>query len=109
MVYDADFRQFRNVTGFEDWAICALDAEYGLIGFVKSLFDTRSEPKPNDRVFHHKLKKRIERAKTRCMGRQKYPELIEELKSSVYSYLSWLYEDSPDRMSDADEQAKTGS
>ena len=36
-------------------------------------------------------------------------ELIEELKNSVYSYLSWLYEDSPDRMSDADEQAKTGS
>ena len=109
MVYDADFRQFRNVTGFEDWAICALDAEYGLIGFVKSLFDTRSEPKPNDRIFHHKLKKRIDRAKARCMGRQKYPELIEELKSSVYSYLSWLYEDSPDRMSDADDQAKTGS
>lgn len=108
MVYDADFRQFRNLTGFEDWAICSLDAEYGLIKFVKSLFDTRSDPKPNDRVFHHNLKKRINLAKERFTGQPKCPELIEELKSSVYSYLSWLYENSPDRMSDVDEQAKTG-
>lgn len=64
MVYDADFRLFKNVTSFEDWAICTLDADYGLIGVVKSLFDTRSEPKPSDRTLHHKLKKRIDKAKT---------------------------------------------
>lgn len=109
MVYDADFRLFKNVTSFEDWAICTLDADYGLFGVVKSLFDTRSEPKPSDRTLHHKLKKRIDKAKARFAGRYKSPELIEELKNCVYGYLSWLYEHSPDRMSDAHERAKTGS
>lgn len=105
MVYDTDFRLFKNVTSFEDWAICSLDADNGLIKLVKSLFDTRSDPKPNDRIFHQKLKRRINIAKQRFAGRYKNSELIEELKNIVYDYLSWLLDYSADGMT-VEEQRK---
>lgn len=93
-----DFRQFRNLQGFVSWVLCRVDDGENLINYVKRLFSSRSNPVDRDRQMHRDIKRRIMAAREWGKSNMQESGPASELREAVESYLTWLYERSPDGM-----------